>query len=86
MLDGTDDYTVTCFPRDEMVDTLDSTININKSLNKVLSNYYEWVNLWKISIAITIITSEEFKKIYIDEDYSKFNCCSQLILTKSCSA
>lgn len=66
-----DDNNIACFPKDDMVDTLDSTVNVNKSLNKLLCNYSEWVNLWKISIAVTIIASDEFRKLYQEEDFYK---------------
>ncbi len=48
-----------CLPYERMVDTIDSSININQSLNKILRDYDIWVNLWKFSISATVITSKD---------------------------
>ena len=53
-----DDSTI-CLPYERMVDTVDSSITINQSLNKYLKDYNVWVDLWKFSISVTIITSKE---------------------------
>lgn len=55
-----DDNNIACFPKDDMVDTLDSTVNIDKSLNKLLCNYPEWVNLWKRETASGAETRARF--------------------------
>lgn len=50
---------VTCFPKNYMVDQLDSSIVINNSINKYMEDYTKWVSLWKIAIAITIIQNKD---------------------------
>lgn len=66
---ASEDRNIACFPINDMVDTLDSSVKVNKSLHKLLINYSEWVNLWKISVAVTIIASQEFKELFKEEDF-----------------
>ncbi len=69
---ASEDKRIACFPLDDMVDTLDSSVRVNKSLHKLLINYPEWVSLWKISIAVTIISSDEFEELFDKEkDFNK---------------
>lgn len=49
---------IDCFPKNIMVDQLDSAIVINSSIKKYLEDYTKWVSLWKIAIAITIIKAD----------------------------
>lgn len=49
---------IDCFPKNLMVDQLDSSIRLDKSINKYMEDYNNWVSLWKIAISITIIKSE----------------------------
>lgn len=58
------DSSVVCFPRSQMVDTIDSSFAIDKSLFNYLCDYNVWVNLWKFSICGSILTSKEFKHLY----------------------
>lgn len=51
---------IECFPRDSMVDQLDSALVIHPSLRNFLKDYTRWVAIWKISISATIISSELF--------------------------
>lgn len=62
------DESVICFPKNYMVDQLDSSITINRSIFKYMEDFTKWVSLWKIAIAITIIKYTDFeydlKKLY----------------------
>lgn len=49
---------VECFPKNLMVDQLDSSIAINHSIFKYLEDFTKWVAIWKIAISITIIKSD----------------------------
>lgn len=53
---------IECFPRDFMVDQLDSALVINPSLKNYLKDYTKWVAIWKIAISATIISSELVSK------------------------
>ena len=53
---------VLCFPKNLMVDQLDSSIKINKSIIKYMEDYTNWVSIWKIALAITIIKSDIIEK------------------------
>lgn len=68
---ASEDKNIACFPIDDMVDTLDSTVNVSKSLHKLLNNYPEWVSLWKISVTVTIISSREFNDLFSEEDFKR---------------
>lgn len=91
--DGEAGSYITCFPMDMMTDTLDSAITapalnsnnfiINNSLNSFLKNYKVWVQMWKLSIAVTIITSKEFSHLYADKDFRYLNRISKNLLTLS---
>lgn len=70
-MDWDEDQNIICFPKNDMVDTIDNSISIDKSLHRFLSNYNNWVTLWKLSIAITILASEEFGTILCKNDKSK---------------
>lgn len=82
---------ITCFPSNMMTDTLDSAITtpslnnesfiINKSLNSFLKDYKVWVEMWKISVAVTIITSKEFSHLFIEKDYKPLNKLSKSLLS-----
>lgn len=61
---------ITCLPDGKMVDTIDSSIHIDDSMHKYLSNYDSWVDLWKFSIAAAIITSKEMTGHYKYRDVS----------------
>lgn len=58
-----------CLPKNHILDTVDSSIEIDKSITSYLKDYNTWVNLWKFSIACAIIHSElisnEEFKIYL---------------------
>lgn len=82
---------IICFPKDEMVDTLDSSISItgvasseftiNRSLTNCLKDFGIWVQIWKLSIAITIISSPEFAHLYNKKkDFSNLNRLSRNLL------
>jgi len=81
---------IVCFPKDEMVDTLDSSISItgvasseftiNKSLTNCLKDFGLWVQIWKLSIAITIIGSSEFAHLYNEKDFATLNKNSRNLL------
>lgn len=74
-LNGVEDGTnIACFPKNDMVDTLDSSVEVNRSLNKVLSEYSTWVKLWKVSIAVTIITSDDFCNLFAQKDFDLLSC------------
>lgn len=81
---------ITCFPIDMMTDTLDGSVTthaldsksfiINRSLSAYLKHYKVWVQMWKLSIAVTIITSREFSHLYTDRDYKHLNRISKDLL------
>lgn len=89
--DENDNSYITCFPIDMMTDTLDSAITtpslnndtfiINKSLNAYLKDYKVWVQMWKLSVAVTIINSKEFSHLYNDKDFRYLNRISKNLLT-----
>lgn len=84
---------ITCLPMNMMTDTLDNAITnqslnnkdfiVNKSLNSFLKDYKVWVQMWKISIAVTIITSKNFSHLYTDKDYKYLNRISKNLLSLS---
>lgn len=59
-----------CLPYGRMVDTVDSSLEIDDSMHKFLSDYNSWVNLWKFSIAAAIITCKELQNTYRIRDVS----------------
>ena len=67
------DSSITCFPKDNMVDTLDSAIRPHRSIRKKLDDYDVWVSLWKYSIAMTIIKSPECKNLFTDDSDEREN-------------
>lgn len=60
---------IICFPRNKMVDTIDSSIEIDRSLFKYLRDYNIWVNLWKYAICCSILS---FRSIAEEDDLSAF--------------
>lgn len=50
------DPSVICLPYNRMVDIVDSSITIHRSLYSYLRDYNIWVNMWKFSICSAIIT------------------------------
>ena len=88
--DADDNTDITCFPRDMMTDTLDSAIitpainnhdsMVNKSLSVFLKDYQIWVQMWKLSIAVTIINSKEFSHLYNNNDFKALNKISSNLL------
>lgn len=50
-----EDPSVICVPKDSMVDVIDSSINIDRSLDNYLIDYNVWCNLWKFAICGAII-------------------------------
>ena len=62
---------IVCLPRNKMVDTIDSSLIINKQLYKFFNDYNNWVKAWKLSFAITIINSEYFCNLYEEIDFMK---------------
>jgi hypothetical protein len=48
---------VECFPKNIMVDQLDSSIVIEPSIQKYMEDFTKWVAIWKIAISMTIIRS-----------------------------
>lgn len=91
--DDEESLPITCFPMNMMTDTLDNAITnqslnnnnfiVNKSLNAFLKDYRVWVQMWKVSIAVAIITSKEFSHLYTDKDYKNLNRISKNLLTLS---
>lgn len=49
------DESVCCFPKDLMVDQLDNSTIINRSIFKFMDDFNNWVTIWKVAIALTII-------------------------------
>ena len=49
---------VECFPKNLMVDQLDSSVTINSSIIRFMEDFTKWVSIWKIAISATIINSE----------------------------
>lgn len=55
------DYSkILCFPKDNMVDQLDSSLCINPQLITYLQEFPNWVAIWKVAISITILKYKEF--------------------------
>lgn len=52
------DDSIYCFPQNLMVDQLDSSIRLSNSVLKYMNDYNNWVSLWKIALAVTIIKSD----------------------------
>lgn len=48
---------IICLPKGFLMDTIDSAINIDISLSKLLNSYENWVNIWKFSLASAIINN-----------------------------
>jgi len=68
------DTPIVCFPKDAlMVDTLDNALTPNKSLIKYVSSYDIWVRIWKFSIALTVISSDECEKFFSVKDFEKLS-------------
>ncbi len=61
------DESISCFPRNLMVDQLDNSIRLNSSIFKFMEDYNNWVSMWKIALSITIIKSD-----IIDEETRDF--------------
>lgn len=51
-----EDSSVVCLPNNRMVDIIDSSFTIDKSLFKYLADYNVWVDLWKFSICGAVLT------------------------------
>lgn len=49
---------INCFPKNLMVDQLDSSIRLTSSINKYMEDYNNWVSLWKIALSLTVIKSD----------------------------
>ena len=60
-----DESSVVSLPMNRMLDTIDSSLEIDKSLFRFLTDYNIWVNLWKFSLSSAII-----KKNIADVDLS----------------
>lgn len=66
------DPSVVCLPNSRMVDIIDSSLLIDRSLYNYLIDYNVWVDLWKFAICGTIITSPQVKELFkIDEMHIK---------------
>lgn len=52
------DESISCLPKNLMVDQLDNSIRLNSSIFKFMEDYNNWVSLWKIALSITIIKSD----------------------------
>lgn len=68
---------VLCLPKNVMLDTVDSSIVINRSLISFLIDYNIWVDLWKISICIASLkaimekTGKAFSTTRLANKYTK---------------
>lgn len=53
-----EDDSIVCIPKGRMLDSLDSSsLNINQGLIGFLKDYNIWVNIWKCSIAIAVLSA-----------------------------
>lgn len=55
---------VMCLPNRRMVDSIDSSFKIDRSLYSYLVDYNVWVDMWKFSICGAIITSPQFSQVF----------------------
>lgn len=53
-----------CLPKNNMVDVLDSSFHIDRSLFNFLIDYNIWVDLWKYAICAAIISYPNFAEMY----------------------
>lgn len=74
------DQSIVCFPKDQMVDTIDSAFQINHQLYKLLEDYNNWVKVWKLSFAITIISSEYFQDLYKEKDFENLKSSTKQLM------
>ena len=79
-LSQSDDNSIVCFPKDRMVDTSDNSLRINQSLYKLLNDFNQWVYIWKIAIALTIIKSEDFSELYTKKDIHMLSDITKVML------
>ncbi len=56
------DSSTICLPYNKMVDTVDNSLTIDKSLRKYLRIYKNWVDIWKFTICATILTSKDIRE------------------------
>lgn len=72
-----------CIPRNMTVDTVDSSILIDDSLFKLLSEYKSWAKLWKTALCITII---RYVMDTIPEEHIDLppNLCAQTVKILKC--
>lgn len=54
------DESIVCIPKNNLVDVIDSSVNIDRSLYNYLIDYNIWVNLWKFSICAAILKHPKF--------------------------
>ena len=81
---------IICFPKDIMVDTLNSSvgtmnagskfIGIDASLHRELESFNIWMQLWQISIAVCIVNSKEFKGFFPEKELKALNGVSKSLL------
>lgn len=53
---------IICLPRNNMVDIIDSSIHIDRSLDNYLIDYNIWVNIWKFAICGAIIKHPQLEE------------------------
>lgn len=56
------DLSTICLPYNKMVDTVDNSLTIDKSLRKYLCIYKNWVNIWKFTICATVLTAKDIRE------------------------
>ena len=56
---------IDCLPNDFMVDQLDGSTRIPHELKRFMLNYSNWVDMWKVAIALTIIKYMDLKPLYV---------------------
>lgn len=50
---------IDCLPKNLMVDQIDNSIRLHRSLHRFMEDFNNWVSLWKVAIALTIIGYEK---------------------------
>ena len=73
-----------CLPFSKMVDTVDSSFSIDRSLFRYLKDYSVWVDLWKFAICGSILSND---KTFINLPLSKLKpLTKQILLLKNSRA
>ena len=63
---------VTCLPRDIMVD-VPGEISLKQSVSKYMEDYYNWVNLWTVSIGVSLLNDPIIRPIFTKDDFSSLS-------------